>query len=35
MDGLMALSQSPEHQAFTDEAGVIHPPHGMYFEAAD
>ena len=35
MDGLMALSQSPEHQAFTDEAGIIHePPPVMYFEAA-
>jgi hypothetical protein len=29
MDGLMALSQSPEHQAFTEEAGVLHPPHGF------
>lgn len=35
MDGLMALSQTPEHQAFTEEAGVIQPPHAMYFEAAD
>lgn len=34
LDGLMALSQTPEHQAFAEEAGVIHPPHGMYFEAA-
>ena len=34
MEGLMALSQTPEHQAFTEEAGVIHPPHGMYMEAA-
>ena len=33
MDGLMALSNSPEHQAFTEEAGVLHPPHGMYMEA--
>lgn len=34
MDGLMALSNSAEHQALTEEAGVIHPPHGFYFEAA-
>jgi hypothetical protein len=34
MDGLMAMSQTPEHQAFTEEAGVIHPPHAMYMEAA-
>jgi hypothetical protein len=34
MDGLMALSQSPEHQAFTEEAGVLHPQHGFYFEGA-
>ena len=35
MDGLMALVETPEHQALTEEAGVIHPPHAMYFEAAD
>ena len=35
MDGLMALSQSPDHQAIREEAGVIHPPHGMYMEATD
>ena len=34
MEGLMALSNSPGHQAFTEEAGVLHPPHGMYMEAA-
>lgn len=34
MEGMMAMSQTPEHQAFTEEAGVIHPPHAMYFEAA-
>lgn len=31
----MAVTQTPEHEAFVAEAGVIHPPHGMYFEAAE
>ncbi len=35
MEGLMALSQTAEHQAFTEEAGVIHPPQAMYFEAPE
>lgn len=35
MDGLMAAVETPEHQALTEESGVIHPPHAMYFEAAD
>lgn len=33
-DGMMAMTQTPEHQAFTEEAGVIHPPHAIYSEAA-
>lgn len=34
MEGMMAATQTPEHQAMVEEAGVIHPPHAMYFEAA-
>lgn len=34
MEGMMAATQTPEHQALVDAAGVIHPPHAMYFEAA-
>lgn len=34
MDGMMAMTQTPQHQAMTEEAGIIHPPHAMYFEAA-
>ena len=35
MDGMMAMVETPEHQALVEEAGVIHPPHAMYMEAAD
>ena len=34
MEGMWAATQTPEHQALTDAAGIIHPPHAMYFEAA-
>jgi hypothetical protein len=34
MEGMMAMTETPEHNAFVEEAGVIHPPHAMYFEAA-
>jgi hypothetical protein len=35
MAGMMAATETPEHKAMTEEAGVIHPPHAMYFEATD
>lgn len=34
MEGMMAMTQTPKHQALTEEAGVIHPPHAMYIEAS-
>ena len=34
MEGMMALTETPEHKAMVEKAGVIHPPHAMYFEAA-
>lgn len=34
MDGMMAMVETAEHQALTEKAGVIHPPHAMYMEAA-
>lgn len=34
MEGLMAATETPEHNALVEESGVIHPPHAMYFEAA-
>jgi hypothetical protein len=34
MEGMMAMTQTPQHQAMTEEAGIIHPPRAVYFEAA-
>jgi hypothetical protein len=34
MAGLMAATETPEHKALTEEAGVMHPPHAMFSEAA-
>ena len=34
MEGMWAATETPEHKAMTEAAGVIHPPHAMYFEAA-
>ncbi|MFZ1399676.1 MAG: hypothetical protein WAS33_22415 [Candidatus Promineifilaceae bacterium] len=35
MEGMMAMTQTPKHQAFSEEAGIIHDPAPvMYFEPA-
>ena len=34
MEGMMAATETPEHEVLVEEAGVIHPPHGMYYQAA-
>ena len=34
MEGMWAATETPEHKALTAAAGVIHPPHAMYLEAA-
>lgn len=34
MEGVWALTETPEHKAMVEEAGIIHPPHAMYMEAA-
>ncbi len=35
MDGMMAMTETPEHKALVEKAGVIHPPHAVYMEAVD
>lgn len=34
MEGMMAAVETPKHAVLIEEAGVIHPPHGMYYQAA-